>query len=341
MSDAVQGLPLERLGPYLERHVPGFSQLRSATKFSGGQSNPTYRLEADSGTYVLRRKPPGLLLKSAHAVDREFTVLRALAATDVPTPVPLHLCEDDSVIGSMFYVMEFLEGRTMWSHVLPEYSPERRRAIYDELVDVLARLHRVDVQAVGLGDYGRPGNYYSRQIERWTKQYRASETDRVPEVESLIDWLPRNVPPDDGWVTLVHGDYRLDNVKFHPTEDRAIGVLDWELSTLGHPFADVAYQCAQWRFPKDGPLLPGLGGVDRASLGIPTEAEYVAGYCRRVGIDAIPNWNFYLAVSFFRLAGICQGVYKRGLDGNASSPLAPRYRDVVRESAGLACELIG
>lgn len=340
MSEPIHTQPLERLGPYLERHIAGFRRLRRATKFSGGQSNPTFLLEADSGRYVLRRKPPGLLLKSAHAVDREFRVIRALRSTAVPVPYALHLCEDDSVIGSTFYVMEFLEGRTLWAHTLPELDNARRARIYEELNRVLTALHKVDVVAVGLGDYGRPGNYYARQVNRWTKQYRASETRRVPQMEELIAWLERSIPEDDGRLSLVHGDYRIDNLMFHPVEDRAIAVLDWELSTLGHPFADLAYQCAQWRFPHDAELMAGLGGVDRRALGIPSEEEYVARYCERMGLDGIPRWNFYLAVSYFRLAAICQGVYKRALDGNASNPQAARFGDLAERIATDACGVL-
>jgi aminoglycoside phosphotransferase (APT) family kinase protein len=339
LSGAAQPLPLESLGLYLEKHLPGFQALRSATKFNSGQSNPTYLLEARSGRYVLRRKPHGALLASAHAVDREYRVISALAATNVPVPKALLLCTDDSVIGSMFYVMEFLDGRTLWDHALPDFSMEQRSRIYEELNRVLAALHSVDIAAVGLTDYGRAGNYYSRQISRWVRQYRASETGNSHSMEKLISWLEGNVPPEDGRRCLVHGDYRLDNVMFHRHEKRAIAVLDWELSTLGHPFADLAYQCAQWRFPHDAELMPGLGGVDRRALGIPTEEEYVAMYCRRTGVDNIHHWNFYLAISYFRLAAICQGVYKRGLDGNASSTLATQYGDLAEYIARTACGL--
>jgi len=339
-STSESTLPLDTLGPYLEQHIEGFSRLRKASKFAHGQSNPTFLLEADSGRYVLRRKPPGVLLKSAHAVDREFRVIRALKPTAVPVPRALHLCEDDSIIGSMFYVMEFLKGRTLWAHTLPELDNVRRARIYDELNRVLTELHKVDVMAVGLGDYGRPGNYYERQISRWTGQYRASQTSVVPQMEELIAWLQRNIPESDDRLSLVHGDYRLDNVMFHAEEDRAIAVLDWELSTLGHPFADIAYQCAQWRFPHDAELMAGLGGVDRCALGIPTEEEYVARYCERMGIEGIPRWNFYLAISYFRLAAICQGVYKRSLDGNASNPLATRFGHLAEEIASEACKVL-
>ena len=329
------------LAPYLERHVDGFLGLESVEKFKAGQSNPTYLLKASSGRYVLRAKPPGQLLKSAHQVDREYTVMKALAGSTVPVPKVLHLAPEDSPIGRMFYVMGFMDGRIFWDPALPEIasSPERA-AIYDSMNATLAALHDVDVGAVGLADYGRPGNYFERQIGRWTSQYRASETGAVGEMDALIVWLENHVPADDGVVSLVHGDYRLDNMIFHPTAPRVIAVLDWELSTLGHPYADIAYQCMQWRLPHTSGFR-GLGGIDRAVLGLPSEEAYVARYCERRGIDGIDNWTFYLAFSFFRLAAICQGVYKRALDGNASNPeKAKTYGEAVRLLSALAVELI-
>jgi aminoglycoside phosphotransferase (APT) family kinase protein len=333
-------LPVARLGAWLEQAIPDFHGLQDARKFAGGQSNPTFLLEAASGRYVLRRKPPGTLLASAHAVDREYRVLRALKPTGVPVPRALALCDDDAVIGSMFYVMEYLDGRILWEPTLPELSAERRARIYDEMNRVLVALHRVDSGAVGLADYGQPGNYYARQLNRWTRQYRAAETERIEAMEALMAWLDERMPQDDGRVALVHGDYRLDNLMFHPREDRIIAVLDWELSTLGHPFADLAYQCMQWRLPQGAAALRGLGGVDRAALGIPTEEEYVARYCERMGIDALPDWIFYLAISFFRLAAICQGVYKRGIDGNASSPEALRFGEAARMIAAAGANVL-
>ena len=332
---AVDQLDLSTLGPYLEAHVEGLKGLKEAKKFSDGQSNPTFMLTADSGRYVLRRQPPGELLKSAHQVDREYRAIAALANTDVPVPKALHLCEDRGVIGSMFYVMSFEDGRILWNARLPELENADRTAIYDEMNRVLAALHDVDLAQVGLSDFGKPGNYFERQISRWSKQYRASETQTHASMDALIDWLPANNPPDDGTVSLIHGDYRLDNMIFHKTENRVIAVLDWELSTLGHPFADLAYQCMQLRMPPMG-QLGGLMGIDRAALGIPSEEEYVAAYCRRRGLDGIPNWNFYLAFSGFRLAAIVQGVYKRGLDGNASSKKATSYGDMVPQLGDLA-----
>ena len=331
------------LGPYLEANLPGFRDLRGIEKFKSGQSNPTYLLTAASGRYVLRAKPPGQLLKSAHQVDREYRVLKALAGTGVPVPRALRLSPegDDSPIGRMFYVMGFVDGRILWDPALPEASGNvERAAIYDAMNATLAALHSVDVEAAGLSDFGKPGSYFERQLSRWTSQYRASETGAVADMDRLIEWLEANLPPDDGLVALVHGDYRLDNMIFAPDRPEVVAVLDWELSTLGHPYADLAYQCMQWRLPHASGFR-GLGGVDRHALGIPTEEEYVAAYCRRRGIAAIDNWTFCLAFSFFRLAAICQGVYKRALDGNASNPEKARtYGDAVRLLAGLAAALI-
>jgi aminoglycoside phosphotransferase (APT) family kinase protein len=329
------------LAPYLEAKIPGFSGLEAIEKFNAGQSNPTYLLTARSGRYVLRAKPPGQLLKSAHQVDREYRVMKALAGTAVPVPKMLHLAPEDSPIGRMFYVMEFLDGRIFWDPALPDASSnEERAAIYDAMNATLAALHDVDVEAAGLADYGRPGNYFERQLARWTSQYRASETGSVADMDRLIAWLESHMPPDDGIVSLVHGDYRLDNMIFAPDGPQVLAVLDWELSTLGHPCSDIAYQCMQWRLPhKSG--FRGLGGIDRAALGLPSEEDYVAAYCRRRGLDGIPDWNFFLAFSFFRLAAICQGVYKRALDGNASNPeKAKMYGEAVKLLSHLATELI-
>ena len=340
MSDA-NALDAAALGPYLERHVPGFSGLRAIEKFSSGQSNPTYLLKAESGRYVLRAKPPGELLKSAHQVDREFRVMKALAGSGVPVPNVLFLSDEATPIGRMFYVMSFLDGRIFWDPALPEMPDNASRAaIYDAMNATLADLHDIDVESVGLADFGRPGNYFERQFGRWTTQYRASQTGAVIDMESLIEWLSGNMPADDGRVSLVHGDYRLDNMIFARDAPSVIAVLDWELSTLGHPFADVGYQCMQWRLPH-GSGFRGLGGIDRAALGLPSERDYVARYCERRGLDGIGNWTFMLAFSFFRLAAICQGVYKRALDGNASNPEKARlYSDMVALLAGLAVELV-
>ena len=289
---------------------------------------------------MLRRKPPGKLLKSAHAVDREYQVLRALADTDVPVARAYHLCTSDDVIGSMFYVMSFEDGRIFWDPALPELEKAARRPIHDELVRVLATLHDVDVDAVGLADFGKPGNYFERQIGRWTKQYRAAETETIVAVERLIDWLPANVPPEDGSVILIHGDYRLDNVIFVASEPRAIAVLDWELSALGHPLADLAYYCMMQRLPREGGVAV-LAGLDLDELGIPSEAQAIESYCQLRHIGKIENWHFYLAFSFFRLASICQGVYKRALDGNASNRRAEQMGRTVAPLAATGVALIG
>ncbi len=330
---------VEKLARYLENNVRGFKGPLTAEKFSGGQSNPTFLIEAASGRYVLRRKPPGELLKSAHAVDREFQVMSSLKETAVPVAQAFHLCDDDSVIGSMFYLMEYIDGRVLWDPTLPEATLAERSQIYNEMNRVLAELHSVDVNAVGLSDYGRPGNYFSRQISRWSKQYRATETETLRSMERLLEWLPENMPEDDGRVSLAHGDFRLDNMMFHPTEPKVLALVDWELSTLGHPFADLAYQCMQWRMPHGG-VMSGLGGVDRKTLGIPSEQEYVQEYCQRMGLTDIPNWNFYLAFCFFRLAAILQGVKKRAIEGNASSEKAQKMGELVEPLTQMACELI-
>ncbi len=299
--------------------VEGYQGPSKATKFPSGQSNPTYLVEAASGRYVLRRKPPGKLLKSAHMIEREFRVLRALEGVGFPAPRALALCEDESVIGTAFYVMAHVEGRIFWDPALPGVDRAERAPVYEAMGEGLARLHAIEVEKAGLADFGKPGNYYARQLQRWSEQYRASETGRIEDMERLIAWLGEALPPDDGRVALVHGDWRIDNMIFDSHAPRLLAVLDWELSTLGHPFADLAYQCMQWRLPNAG-AFRGLGGVDRAAAGIPTEAEFVAGYCRRAGLDAIPHWTFLIAFSFFRVAAIVQGVYKRSLDGNASNP---------------------
>lgn len=329
------------LSPWLGRRIPGFGDLREVRKFSTGQSNPTYLLVADGGRFVLRAKPPGELLKSAHQVDREFRVMKALADTAVPVPRMVVLADEDSPIGRMFYVMEYVEGRIFWDPALPDlHTAEERGGIYDSMNATLAALHDVDLDAVGLSDFGKPGSYFERQYSRWTKQYRATETRTIADMDSLIDWLSDNMPPDDGLVSLVHGDYRLDNMIFAVDRPAVIAVLDWELSTLGHPNADIAYQCMQWRLPNDSSFR-GLGGIDRPTMGIPTEVEYVEAYCRRRGIAAIDNWRFYLAFSFFRLAAICQGVYKRALEGNASQPeRAKNYGEAVLLLSGLAARML-
>lgn len=334
-----QTLDLTRLDPWIRQYVPEFNGPLKAEKFAGGQSNPTFKLTAGEQQYVLRRKPPGTLLASAHAVDREFRVISALQNTDVPVPRTIALCEDESIIGSMFYIMEFLDGRVFWDPALPELSNDERTAVYDEMNKVLAAMHSVDLEAVGLADYGKPGNYFERQVGRWTKQYRASETETIPAMEQLLEWLPANMPPDDGSVALVHGDYRLDNVMFHPTEPRIIAVLDWELSTLGNPIADLAYQVMAWQLPQGGGIN-GMAGVDRTPLGIPSDEDYIKRYCERTGRGDIEHWNFYVVFCFFRLAAILQGVKKRALDGNASSEDAASRGDLVTPLAELGVGFI-
>jgi aminoglycoside phosphotransferase (APT) family kinase protein len=336
-----QNLDIESLSDYLQRTIPSFTGPLTAEKFDGGQSNPTFKLfDANGQPYVLRRKPPGELLKSAHAVDREFRVISALRDTDVPVPNTHVLCEDDSVIGSMFYVMEYKEGRILWDPQLPEASDNAERAaIYDAMNKTMAALHNVDIDAVGLSDYGRPGNYFERQLSRWGKQYRASETEHIASMETLMTWLEQEMPEDDGTLSLVHGDYRLDNMMFHPTQPEVIALLDWELSTLGHPLADLANQCMAWMLPSEG-RIKGLAGVDRTSLGIPTDEEYIARYCERTGRDGIENWNFYLVFSLFRLAAIMQGIVKRAQIGTASSADAHSNSDGVKGLAGIAVTLI-
>jgi len=304
---------------WLTANLPGFKGPVTAEKFNVGQSNPTFRLITPGHRYVLRRKPPGVLLKSAHAVDREFRVQKALFETDVPVTKVHVLCEDDTVIGSMFYVMDEVDGRHFNLPSLPELSVADRHAIHDEMSRVLAAIHGVDLDATGLSDYGPTGNYYERQIGRWTKQYRASETDTIPAMDDLIDWLNNNIPADDGLRTLAHGDYRIDNMLFEKDRPRIAAVLDWELSTTGHPSADVAAVIRQWSMP-GGPDSRGLAGIDRKAEGLMTDEEFIESYCRRAGIPGIDRFGFYLAFTFFRMAGIIQGVYKRALDGNASNP---------------------
>jgi aminoglycoside phosphotransferase (APT) family kinase protein len=313
---AEHDLPLDRLEAWMRDHLEGFRGPLSAEQFEGGQSNPTYKLLSPGSCYVLRRKPTGQLLPSAHAVDREYRVMRALSGTEVPVPEVHALCEDASVIGSAFYVMEFLDGRIFWDPRLPGLSPAERRAMFQSINEVIAALHSVDYVKVGLADFGRPGNYMGRQIARWSRQYQASETEKQPAMDRLIEWLPRHLPPDNQ-PCIVHGDYRIDNLIVHPTEPRVIGVLDWELSTIGDPLADFAYHAMAWRVTPE--LFRGLAGVDLAGLGIPGEGEYVAAYCARTGCSRTADWEFYMVYSLFRLAAIMQGIAKRAIDGTAAS----------------------
>lgn len=321
-SAAVSSLPadaLKRLRPWLAAHVPGAEGDITAEKFPGGQSNPTYRVSVD-GTprFVLRKKPDGVLLASAHAVEREYRVTKALAQTGVPVARPYALCEDSTLIGTPFFVMDYKDGRNFWDATLPEQTPDERRAIYLELARTMAELHRVDPVAVGLADYGRPGDYFARQISRWTKQYRATQTGEIAALEQLIEWLPTNNPGLEE-SRIVHGDLRSDNVIFHKTEPKVIAIIDWELSTLGHPLADLAQYALTWRWPAK--TYRGLAGLDLAGLGIPTEPQFLAAYAEATGSGLVrPElWRFALAFACFRNAAIRQGVYKRALDGNASS----------------------
>jgi aminoglycoside phosphotransferase (APT) family kinase protein len=294
-------------------------KISKVEQFKGGQSNPTYKLTAADGKmYALRRKPPGKLLPSAHAVDREFKVISALHKVGFPVARPHVLCEDDSVIGTAFYVMDFVDGRVLWDPALPGMTREQRAAIWDEKNRVISELHRIDYRAVGLQDFGKPGNYIGRQVERWSKQYRASETQRIEAMDRMIAWLPDNIPPEAG-TSVVHGDFRLDNTIFHPTEARILAVLDWELSTLGDPLADFAYHCMGFHIPPD--KFRGVAGLNLKELGIPDESDYVAKYLKRTGRNPIDpsHWDFYLAYNLFRIAAICQGIAKRVVDGTAAS----------------------
>jgi aminoglycoside phosphotransferase (APT) family kinase protein len=304
-----------RLQGYLEGRLPGFRGPIVARQFEGGESNPTFHLTAPSGQYVLRKKPPGLLLPSAHMVDREHRVMTALRGTDVPVPRTWLLCTDDEVLGTPFFVMSYVDGRVFRDPCLPGQSSTARAAIYDAMGDVLARLHQVDYHAIGLADYGKPGNYYARQIARWSQQYQAARTGKLAAMDRLMAWLPTNIPPGDESV-IVHGDFRLENLIFHPTEPRVLAVVDWELSTLGHPLGDLAYSCLVFHISPDL-LTPTATAGDAA--GIPAESSYVDAYCRRTGRSSIPQWHFYLAFAMFRLASILQGVYARGVQGNAAS----------------------
>ncbi len=320
------------LEAWLHEHLPGFRGPLSVEQFRGGQSNPTYKLVGPGRTWVMRTKPgpAARLLPSAHAVEREFAVMKGLAGTGVPVPEVYCLCEDEGVIGRAFFVMEFVAGRVLWEQSLPGMTKSERHAIYDEMNRVIAALHAVDPAAVGLANFGKPGNYFARQIDRWSRQYRASETETIEAMDRLIEWLPAHIPPGDE-TAIVHGDYRLDNLVFAPDAPRILAILDWELSTLGHPLADFSYHCMGFHIAPGE--FRGIAGLDLAELGIPSETEYVARYCQRTGRTEIGNWDFYLAYNLFRLAGILQGIMRRVVDGTASSQQA---RDAGRRARPLA-----
>jgi aminoglycoside phosphotransferase (APT) family kinase protein len=339
-----QALDTAALEAWLTAHVDGFAGPLTIEQFKGGQSNPTYLLTTPGAKYVMRSKPAPVakLLPSAHAIEREFQVMGALAGTDVPVPAMRALCEDEAVIGRAFYVMEFMPGRVLWDQSLPDMSIPERHAHYDEMNRVIAALHQVDFKARGLEHYGKPGNYFERQIGRWSKQYLASVTEPNPAMDALLAWLPAHIPAsarDESEVAIVHGDYRMDNVVFHPTEPRVIAVLDWELSTLGHPLADFSYHCMSWHIKTSG-AARGLGGKNLTELGIPSEREYVQRYCERTDradVDTVmADWNFYMAYNMFRIAAIVQGIAKRVVDGTASSAQAKETAATARPLSELA-----
>ncbi len=321
------------LAAYMAANVQGFKGPLSVQKFKGGQSNPTYLLTTPARKYVLRRKPPGKLLPSAHAVDREYRVMTALGAQGFPAPKTHALCEDDSVIGTAFFIMDFVEGRIFWDASLPECDPQERRALYFELVDVIARLHQIDYVAAGLESYGKPGNYFERQIDRWSKQYKAAETSNIDAMNRLIDWLPKSIPAGEA-VSIVHGDYRFDNVIIDAKEPKVRAVLDWELSTLGHPLADFTYFLMVWHFPPT--IRGGLAGLDLDELGIPSLEDAVARYCEKTGRTTVADFDYCLSYNMFRLASIAQGVYARALQGNASSPEGMKMGESVAPLAEMA-----
>lgn len=321
------------LEAFMASEVDGFKGPLSVKKFKGGQSNPTYLISASSGKYVLRRKPPGKLLPSAHAVDREYRVMTALAAVGFPVPKTYALCEDARIIGTPFFIMDYVEGRIFWDSSLPNTDKTERRPLYYSLIDTIAELHRTDYNEIGLANYGKPGNYFQRQIARWSTQYKAAETKSVKEMDALIDWLPTAIPKDDA-SSIVHGDYRFDNVIMHPSNSGVSAVLDWELSTLGHPLADFTYFLMVWHFPPS--VRGGLAGLEIEELGIPSLDEAVARYCQKTDISEIPNLEFCLSYNMFRLCSIAQGVYARALQGNASSPQAVEIEKSIKPLAALA-----
>ncbi|NVK32038.1 MAG: phosphotransferase family protein [Gammaproteobacteria bacterium] len=331
-------LDVQQLNRYLAAHIEDFSPIQHCTAFAEGQSNPTYLLRTFTGNYVLRKKPDGVLLKSAHAVDREFRVQQALASTDVPVAKMRHLCTDDSVLGTWFYVMDAVEGKIFWDPALPELQPKQRARVYDEMNRVLAAIHSVNLGEIGLEDYGKPGNYFARQLSRWTQQYGATDHAPIASMPPLIDWLNANLPPDDGQVSLVHGDYRIDNLMFDPDTLTIKAVFDWELSTLGHPLADLAYQIMQRSMGRDW-HIKGLQGLDTAVLGIPDEQGYVSRYAERRGLSELRDLKFATVFSFFRFAAICHGVGARAAAGNAASPDAHAVGAMAEPLANIGLSL--
>ena len=333
--EAHLSLDLGRLDPYLRQQIPDYAGPLTLRRFKGGQSNPTYQLATPTRNYVLRRKPPGLLLPSAHAVDREYRVIKALHVAGFPVPRPFVLCTDLSVIGTMFYVMEMVEGRVLWEMSLPGMSKAERGAIYDSMLSTLAALQSFEPRALGLDDFGKPTDYFARQLARWGKTYEVSETEKIPDMDRLNTWLPAHIPAHEE-TSLVHGDYRMDNLIMHPTEPRVIAVLDWELSTLGHPLGDMTYHLLPWLLPTMGDKVSNLGGLDLPALGIPTLDQYVARYCALTGRTEIPHFEFYSAYTVWRMAAIYQGIIKRVADGTAANSEAPKTAELVRELAAQA-----
>ena len=329
-----QQFSIEALAAWMNSHVGGFKGPLGIEQFKGGQSNPTFKLITADKTYVMRSKPgpAAKLLPSAHAIEREFKVMAALSKADMPVARMLALCDDEAVIGRAFFIMEFIDGRVLWNPELPGMTTTERAAIFDEMNRVIARLHQVDFTAIGLGDFGKAGNYFERQIARWSKQYRASETEKIDAMDKLIEWLPQHIPPGEE-TSIVHGDYRMDNLIFHPTEPRVLAILDWELSTLGHPLADFAYHCMTWHVPPNA--FRGLAGIDLGALGIPDFKSYVSRYCERTERSGIENFEYYLAYNLFRMAGILQGIMKRVVDGTAASEQAVAMGKAARPLAEL------
>jgi aminoglycoside phosphotransferase (APT) family kinase protein len=333
-------LNIARLAAYFSIHLPGFTPPLGVRQFKGGQSNPTYLLTTGDRRYVLRKKPAGELLPGAHMIEREYRVISALEGSGVPVPVVPLLCEDPAIIGTPFYLMEFIDGRIFRDPALPGMAPAERAAIYHAMATTMAHLHQVDWREAGLEGFGKPTGYLERQIALWTRQYQAGKTHDIPAMDKLAAWLPANLPGDER-TTISHGDFRLENLMFAPDRPEVLATLDWELATLGHPFADLAYNCMIWHLPAVADNVPGLGGLDLAALGIPSEADYVADYCRAAGLDSVPHYSFYLAFSFFRFAAIAQGIYARFLGGNASAPNAEQVGLMAAPLAELGWEAAG